>query len=240
MGRLFWVDEDNRVADGYGGRVNASHRWGLPGLRDCPGCGETWSSSGHAYPSVDLSLLEEHREFEGARPEPYPEFMRLRELVRPLAPSGDSLPPGTEFGPLEGKALGKYPSFAWLGSSLLVHHLDLESLQEAGLKGLVGCPTALTARQKPVTDLLELEVLPRGALHPDCFPPDEAPPCSTCGRLGLSRPDEPLLDAASLPTALDLFRVGNFATMVIGTERFKEAVEQLGLDGLTFRELPTR
>ncbi|SET60546.1 Protein of unknown function (Gmx_para_CXXCG) [Myxococcus fulvus] len=39
---------------------------------------------------------------------------------------------------------------------------------------------------------------------------------------------------------LDLFRVGNFATMVIGTERFRDSVLRLGLDGLTFRELPTR
>jgi hypothetical protein len=63
-------------------------------------------------------------------------------------------------------------------------------------------------------------------------------PCATCGRLGLRRPDEPILDAASLPKSLDLFRVGNFATMVIGTERFVEAVLRLELDGLTLRELP--
>jgi len=34
--------------------------------------------------------------------------------------------------------------------------------------------------------------------------------------------------------------VGNFATMIVGTERFMEAVRRLDLDGLTFRELPTR
>ncbi|MFY1826851.1 hypothetical protein ACN47A_13105 [Myxococcus fulvus] len=32
----------------------------------------------------------------------------------------------------------------------------------------------------------------------------------------------------------------NFATMVIGTERFRDSVLRLELDGLTFRELPTR
>jgi hypothetical protein len=53
-------------------------------------------------------------------------------------------------------------------------------------------------------------------------------------------PDESLLDAASLPTDRDLFRVGNYASMVIGTERFMEAVRRLDLDGITFRELPTR
>ena len=34
--------------------------------------------------------------------------------------------------------------------------------------------------------------------------------------------------------------MGNFATMIVGTERFMEAVRRLDLDGLTFRELPTR
>jgi hypothetical protein len=48
------------------------------------------------------------------------------------------------------------------------------------------------------------------------------------------------LDAASLPTDRDLFRVGNYASMVIGTERFMEAVRRLELDGITFHELPTR
>jgi hypothetical protein len=34
--------------------------------------------------------------------------------------------------------------------------------------------------------------------------------------------------------------VGNFATMLIGTERFMDAVRRLELDGLTFHELPAR
>ncbi len=38
----------------------------------------------------------------------------------------------------------------------------------------------------------------------------------------------------------DVFRVGNFATVMVGTERFKEAVQRLELEGITFRELPTR
>ena len=77
-------------------------------------------------------------------------------------------------------------------------------------------------------------------MHPDCIPPDVPPPCPTCGRQGFRWPDEPILDAASLPPELDLFRVGNFATMVIGNERFMEAVRRLELDGVTFQELPTR
>ncbi|NTX09619.1 hypothetical protein HUA76_02375 [Myxococcus sp. CA056] len=46
----------------------------------------------------------------------------------------------------------------------------------------------------------------------------------TCGRFGRACPHEPIIDEASLPTDLDLFRVGNFATMIIGAERFVDSV----------------
>lgn len=240
MRRFYWVDEDNAVAEAYGGRVEASHRWGLPGLKSCPSCGITWSATGHFYPGVDLSQLSEHHEFEKARPEPFPEFVRLRELVRPLAPPNVALPPGTGFGPLVGRASGKLPSFPWMISVLLAHRDVVEQLHAAGVRGPPAYPTALRFRQRVPMDLLEFQVPLHGCLHSDCIPPDEPPPCPTCGRFGLSRPEEPILDEASLPQALDLFRVGNFATMVIGTERFRDAVERLELDGLTFHELPTR
>jgi uncharacterized double-CXXCG motif protein len=240
MTRFFWVEEDIEVATKYGGEAHGSPRWVLPGLMQCPTCGETWSDVGHHFPGVDLSELPQRREFERARPEPFPEFVRLRELVRPWVPVGEMLPPGAGFGPLVGTVSGRFPAFAWIIEVLLARAAVLEQLQSQGVKNLQGHATALRARRNSAEDLLELQVPPRGRLHIDCFPPDEPPPCPTCERLGLSRPDEPILEAASLPTDIDLFRVGNFATMVIGTERFKDAVEQLGLDGLTFRELPIR
>ncbi|MCP3097494.1 double-CXXCG motif protein [Myxococcus sp. K15C18031901] len=240
MRRFFWVDEDDAVVARYGGWVEAAHRWGLPGLKGCPTCLLTWSSTGHDYPGIDLSLIPEHHEFERARPEPFPEFSRLRELVRPLAPPNAWLPPGTGFGPLEGKSAGRLPDFIWMTSVLLAHQEALERLQATGVRGMTGHPTAVKFRQKPAPALREVQLEHRGALHPDCIPVETPPPCPTCGRHGFSRPDEPVLAAAILPTELDLFRLGNFATMLIATERFVDAVRALELEGLTFRELPTR
>lgn len=240
MTRFFWVRGDKAVAEKYDGEFNASHRWGLPGAK-CHTCGATWSSSGHEYPCVDLSQLPERREFERPRPEPFPEFARLRERVRPLAPANAPLPPGTDFGPLTGSASGRFGPFAWWGSSMLLVRAEvLERLQAEGVRGLLGCRTELRFRQKNPPELLELQVEPHGQFHADCIPPDVPPPCTTCGRHGFTRPENPILDTASLPTDLDLFRVGNFATMIIGTERFMEAVRRLQLDGITFHELPTR
>ena len=240
MTRFFWLREDEAAVARYGGSINAWHKWGLPGAR-CHTCGVTWSSSGHEYPCVDLSRLPERGEFEKPRPESFSEFARLRELVRPFAPPDAELPPGTGFGPLEGTASGKFGPIAWVGGLLLLVRREvLESLMAEGVRGLLGCRTELRFRRKDAPELLDLQIEPRGRLHPDCIPPDVPSPCTTCGRRGFQRPDEPILDAASLPTDLDLFRVGNVATMVIGTERFMEAVRHLDLDGITFRELSTR
>ncbi|MCP3139093.1 SitI6 family double-CXXCG motif immunity protein [Pyxidicoccus xibeiensis] len=240
MPRYFWLDEDMAAAAKHGGYFDAWHKLALPGAK-CHTCGATWSNAGHHYPSVDLSQLPERREFEKPRPEPFSEFARLRELVRPLAPPNAELPPGTGFGLLAGTASGEFGPIAWVGGlKLLVSRDALERLQTGGVKGLLACPTEVRFRRKDSPELLELQIEPRGQLHPDCIPPDVPPPCPTCGRHGFSRPDEPILDAASLPTDRDLFRVGNFATMIIGTEPFVEAVRRLELDGITFRELPTR
>ncbi|WP_164017486.1 double-CXXCG motif protein [Pyxidicoccus trucidator] len=240
MTRFFWLLEDETATARYTGDFNAAHKWGLPGV-ECPTCGVTWGGAGHDYPGVDLSQLPERGEFETARAEPFAEFARLRELVRPLAPPNAKLPPGTNFGPLVGTARGDFGPFTWLGSSrLLVRREALDRLQEEGLRGLLCYRTELRFRKKDPPELLEPQMEPRGQLHPDCFLPDVPSPCVTCGRLGLRRPDEPILDAASLPTDLDLFRVGNFATVIVGTERFRDAVRRLELDGITFRELPTR
>ncbi|MBZ4407483.1 double-CXXCG motif protein [Myxococcus sp. XM-1-1-1] len=220
--------------------IDACHKWGLPGVH-CPTCGNTWAGAGHEYPAVDLSQLPERREFERARPEPFAEFARLRELVRPLAPPHAELPPGALFGPLVGTASGKFGPFTAQASSMwLIRRDSLESLQEEGIRGLLGCPTELRIRQKNPPELLELQLEPHGQLHPDCIPPDVPPRCEMCGRRGFSLPDEPILDAASLPPDLDLFRVGNFATVIVGTERFMDAVQRLELSGIIFRELPTR
>jgi uncharacterized double-CXXCG motif protein len=240
MSRFFWLDEDMVAAAKYGGEFNAWHKLALPGV-SCHTCGATWTDVGHEYPCVNLKQLPERGEFEKARPEPFPEFARLRELVRPLAPRNAELPPGTGFGPLVGRAHGEFGPIAWVGGlKLLVRRDALERLQAAGVRGLLGCRTELRFRQKNPPELLELQIEPHGRLHPDCIPPEVPPPCITCGRDAFRRPDEPILDAVSLPMDLDLFRVGNFATMIVGTERFMEAVRRLELDGITFRELPTR
>jgi uncharacterized double-CXXCG motif protein len=238
MNRYYWIREAREPRQT--GQLNASHPWGLPGL-SCPTCGVTWSGSASAFPSVDLTSFPERAAFEKARPEPFEEFVRLRELVRPLVPTGAQLLPGAEFGPLEGTASGSFGQLflqsAWMP---LIRREAWERLQAEGLRGLRAFPTRLRFRQRNPPELLELELAAQGRFHPDCFLPESPTRCERCGRLGTRRPENMILEAASLPEQRDLFRLADFETTLIGTERFVETLRHLGLDGANCDELPVR
>jgi uncharacterized double-CXXCG motif protein len=225
----------------YSGGYDLGHKWGLPGIH-CPLCDATWASTGVAFPSVDLSHFPDREKYSARVEEDYSEFERLREQVRPLVPPGVQLKPGTDFGPMVGAARGEFGPLClrhpW---TLLFRPEPLAQLTAEGLQGLKGCRTELRFRKKDPPELLELELLPHGRLHPDCLPEERPPICTQCERFGVRLPDDPILDAASLPSHLDLFRLEDFTTVIIATERFVEAVRHLGYEqDILFRELPLR
>jgi len=226
----------------YAGEIHGTHQWGLPGVR-CPLCKAVWSTGGLAYPSVDLSSHPEKENLEEPRlEEDFLEFERLCESIRPLVP-GCLLLPGTEFGSVVGTAHGTFGPLIspepWL---LMMRKESLDRLQGEGLQGLKGCPMELRFRQKKTPpELVELELLPLGLLHEDCIPPEHREPCPRCGRWGFSLPEQPLLKAASLPRSVDLFRLANFTTVIVATDRFVETVRRLWPEEeLELRELRVR
>ncbi|WP_375773448.1 double-CXXCG motif protein [Archangium gephyra] len=237
--RYFRVEADR--AAGYTGDIDGTYKWLLPGIRGCPTCKATWSDISRAYPSVDLTPIAALADFEKPRPEPIEEYERLRELVRPFLPVGAIVEPGSSFGPFMGKGQGRFGPFAMpLSCWLLVQREPLEKLQAEGLLGLKGCRTQLRFRQRATPEFLDLEILPVGRAHPDCLPPERQPPCSRCGRLSLRLPEPLVLDAATLPSHLDVFRLEDFSTVIVCTQRFVDACQRLGLDGVSFRLLPTK
>jgi uncharacterized double-CXXCG motif protein len=191
---------------------------------------------------VDLSHLPDQSKYSARLEEDYTEFERLREQVRPLVPSGVPLWPGTQFGPLTGTAQGEFgPFFMYYAWMLLMRRGALERLQAEGVQGLRGYRTELRFRQKNPPELLELELLPRAHVHPDCLPADRPPPCTKCGRKGWKRPDDLILSASSLPHELDVFRLEDFLTAIIASERLVETARRLGYEqDIVFRELPLR
>jgi uncharacterized double-CXXCG motif protein len=236
-----YYDVDYPREPRYSGSYRATHRWYLPGVH-CPVCDVIWGGLSDAYPSADLSQLPDHEKYFARLEEDYAEFERLREQVRPLIPPGVPLWPGSEFGPLVGTARGEFAPLHMSYSSHVILKRDaLESMQAEGVQGLKGCRTALRFRKKNPPELLELELLPRGELHPDCLPEDRPAPCSKCGRQGWTLPDDLILSGSSLSQGLDVFRLQDFPTVTIASERFVEAARSLGYaQDIVFRETPLR
>jgi uncharacterized double-CXXCG motif protein len=234
--RFYWLRADTRTP--HTGEVDAAPRWHLPGVR-CSACGATWADAAAAYPCVDISSNPQRAELEKPRPEPSAEFERLRELIRPLIPRGALLPPGTGLGPAVGTARGSFGAFCFdTPWALFIRREALDALRQADLRGLQAARAELRFRQKNPPELWELQFESHGLLHPDCLPPDRAAPCPRCGRDAFTRPEEPVLDLASLPEHLDLLRLAHCSTLLIVTERFAHAVRRLGLGGIELRELP--
>ncbi|MFP2911728.1 double-CXXCG motif protein [Pyxidicoccus sp. 3LFB2] len=225
----------------YTGSLSGIYKWYLPSVLDCPGCGPgVFGNDSVRYPCVDLTGLPNVRDYEVRPPQPVDEYLRVSEQLRPLLPPGAMLKPGMALGPMIGRASGSFGSlFMYDPGFLHMRREALERLQQEGIRGLRGCPTELRFRGKNPPELLEPELLIRGELHPDCLPPG-AKTCERCGAKNYSLPDPYILDAATLPTEVDLFRVAGWSSLIIATERFVEAVKRLGLDGVIFREVPVR
>ena len=228
----------------YTGNLNAAHKWMLPGVEPCPVC--DLQSEAHTmaqYPCVDLSVLppEEQEKLLDAWPVPCEEFIRRRELVRPLTPPYAMLGCGAALGPLKGTGLGYFGQlFMQNPWSLCIRREALERLQAAGVRGLVGCPTEVRFRTKHAPDLRDIQLESHGRMHPGCLPP-AYPPCRVCNiSRSHPRPDPYWLDAASLPEHVDIFRLDVASVPIIANERLVNAVRRLELDGVVFKEIEAR
>jgi uncharacterized double-CXXCG motif protein len=234
--KFYEVIEDKSQA--YTGNLNAEHKWGLPGVQRCPACGASGGVVGLQYPCVDLSALPERRKFDKPWPVPFDEFVHLRELVRPLAPSWAVLEPGTKFGPLEGTGSGSFGQlFMQNPWSLYVRREALEQLQGAGVRGLQGCPIQVRFRAKQPPELLALQLELHGQFHPDSLSVDRQLPCATCGNNPSPMPETFCLAGASLPEDVDVFRFLDAPGFIIASERMMDSVTRLELDGVVFREV---
>ncbi|QRK10859.1 hypothetical protein JQX13_12750 [Archangium violaceum] len=239
--RFYELDSVPADSMRYTGEYNAERPWGLPGLH-CPTCDASWAGISEAYPSVDLSGVPGAKQLEKAwLEEDFAKFERLRAMVRPLVPSWARLTPGTGFGPLVGSARGNFAQLYLLYSWRVIIRRDaLEQLLAEGLRGLKGCRTGLRFRQKNAPELMELEMEPHGSFHPDCLPSGNTEPCATCGGYDYDVPKQPVLDGASLPEHLDIFRLRSRDGVIVISERFADTLRRLDFEEFSLRELPVR
>src|SRR6266852_5665584 len=149
--------------------IDASHKWGLPGV-ECPRCGK-WTGIGNAYPHVELSTLPNERWYRTGRNVSVAEYMKCVEQVEVLLPEGAFLEPGTKFGPLEGDARGTFNDVSWMSPWILIMRRDaVEKLAKDVKPDLISVPLELSYRGKGPCDLVEVFVEARSRVS-DSYTP---------------------------------------------------------------------
>src|SRR6185436_8250346 len=137
--------------------IKALHRWTLPGI-ECPFCKDIWGVTALAYPSINTPNLKLTKK-RGSLPVAYQEFQNILESVRPLVTKNQVIKPGTEFGPLEGRATGAVGDFAWVHSwYLLIRDESLRRLNELGFKSPPVIRPELSFGKRTPVSLWEFEI----------------------------------------------------------------------------------
>ena len=212
----------------------AHYSWHLPGVR-CPICGDTWATIGVIYPLIDFSGNPLGKQLEKPRPEELEVFEQLQAAVRALAPDELPLPPGTDFGPMHGRVTGKFGDFVWPAPWDLVMRVEAyEKLAAAGLR--LPEPSFPNLQEKVRGQLVHLQIIPMGRMSSQAYENPDKPICPRCGR-DSRKYIKTVIEMDSIPREVDMFRIGDFPTMIIVSEKFKEITERLGLTNISFEKI---
>lgn len=209
--RYYTLREELSAGSRWTGGYDLGRQWQLPGV-ECPTCGVAWAGGGYDYPTVDLSKLAGSKDYERPRCVPWAEFSVLRERVLPLMPPGAVVGPGAGFGPLTGRARGRFAPVVIHMPWILLLRPEVVSRLE-GLTGAIPVPTRFKGARG--AELVELEVLPGGRIAGA----EAHNPCETCGRTAFVRPPLGKLRVANVP-AVDFARPS--ASLVVCSERVIE------------------
>lgn len=193
--------------------IEATHAHKLPGVR-CPSCG-VWAMTGVIYPCVDESALT-NKPLPSLSPLSVDQFRTLAADLESLLGSERPIMPGTDLGPLRGRATGRFGDFAWVNPwTPLVRESAWQSLGDAGFI-LCAARAELGFKNQPHESFFELEAVPRAQLADG----GSSEPCEICGRVPVSIPDKLGLDATSIDESIPLQRVLNLPTVLIVNEQF--------------------
>lgn len=237
--RLFRIDRD-RVQDGKAVDywIEAHRPCGLPAVA-CPTCGRTWMQSGIIYPDVEVSsVCSAVTAIVLERPATPAMLDDVRAAIRPFVPAEAPLPPGTKFGRLRGKAVGRrFGQLAWFRPSVpLAREETLVQLERAGVRLPPVSETELVVKAPEPFRLWELNPPPVLEL---VRPIDAGSKCACCGwTLGDSyRQQKRVFRMSSVPCELDLFRPREGPGWILATEHCVRVMVEQGFVGTKFDEL---
>lgn len=220
--------------------LDAAHRWGLPGV-SCSVCDQIWAGCGLEYPSVDISELLFAGRLEEGWVASLEEFEYFKSEIQRSFPECQYLQPGTRFGNLVGDEVGKKSGHLndfmfHMHWTVVVKGTALEKLRSARLNLPKTIEATINFKTIPEV-LFEFEIPPIGTLINPIYEGGINEACSACGRIGVSKPEKIIVEKSSLLKKLDIFRLRNFATMVLVSERFVESVNKLNLSGAIFKKV---
>lgn len=234
MMKLFSLEMD--YSERSAGRIDGHHKWSLPGVT-CPFCGSSWSSAGLEYPGIDLGTLRDEHLYRKARNEPLNVYLSLGQQITKEFPELTILKPGTLFGPIVGKTVGRVEGFIWQTSwTVCLERTAMEKLNESDLS----LPISVKVEQTPnveTREVYEFHLPLKGHLINGVYDGLQRVYCTACGRDSASLPNQIQIAITSIPSDFDIFRVTNFNTLVLVTERFVETVRKLKIRGACFQEV---
>lgn len=218
----------------YNDDLIAHFMWHLPGVH-CPVCGDIWAIRGVIYPLIDFSGNPLGKQLEKPRAEELEVFEQLWAAVRVYVPGELPLPPGTRFGPICGRVTGKFGDFVWPNLWDFVMRVEAyEKLASAGLR--LPEPSIPNLQEKVKGQLVHLQIIPMGKMSSQAYEDPDKPICPRCGR-DSRKYKITVIEMESIPDEVDMFRIGDFPTKIIVSQKFKEVAERLGLTNISFKKI---
>lgn len=220
--------------------LEASHKWGLPGV-SCNICNQIWSSIGIEYPSVDISELQIAKQLENGWVANLNVLEDLKKEIKRAYPTCEILEPGTSFGSLVGKEVGRksgyFNDFIWnMPWTIVIKKEASDKLKSAELNLPMTIEPNIKFKTQPET-LYEFELPLNGKLSNPIYEAGNETACSGCGRIGASMPEKIIVERSLLADNCDIFRLTNFATIILVTENFVDCVKNFGLKGILFEQV---
>ena len=234
--RLFEISPHTSTSGVY---VSANHKWAMPGIK-CPTCGTTWANTGLAYPGVDLSVLPGAEEYQDGCPVTPDQFENLKSKVLSLIPHTSLVLPGTEFGPLMGDIEGRLDQaiLVWVNPwTLLIRRDAQEYLRNFGVLLPMSSDTGIIHEGKLYSTFVELQIEACASMLRDEATEKYGTACSTCGYRPMLRPERIVMRKESLPDDVDLFRPRELTTLILATERFIRAFQDVDKPDFVFKEV---
>ena len=217
--------------------INASRECCIPGLI-CKNCNSTWAKTGIIYPTMNWSQFS--LIMNSIKPDPISidVYKSLINKIIKILEKEIVMFPGTQFGPLIGKAKGEMGDFTWLNpwtplvKGSVLNKLRLEGIELYFEKARIQFP------KKVKEAYFELEAHPRANVVLDDA--QDSWQCPVCGRTTLKKPKFLMIARDSFDDSVSVQRCLEFPTILIVNERLADAVRNLKLTNVLIEEIAIR